>query len=60
MVIRFNSPETPRVHATDFGFINNQCGIDNKFVSDSLISQAVALGSDSYSDGNTAQMAANQ
>jgi hypothetical protein len=51
-VIRFNSAESPRLHAPDVGVIITDAVIDNQYVSDSLIGQAVNLGSDSYFDGS--------
>lgn len=51
-IIRFNFPDSPRLHAPDVGVIITDAIIDSQYTNDSLIGQTVNLGSNSYFDGS--------
>ena len=50
--IRFNNPESPRLHAPEVGVLIINAISDSQYVNDSLVGHPINLGNESYFDGS--------
>ncbi len=51
-IIRFNNPESPRLHAPEVGVFVTNAISDSQYVNDSLVGHTINLGNESYFDGS--------